>query len=144
MGWVEDAVVRQAGIPGGGGGSNMGMIIPAAIGAASSLGGAALGGKGAKQAAKLQMQSQDKALGFAREQEMARRQDWQQAMAAYNANRNALLQRYGISVPQMPQLGGNMASQAPLMGSGQAAYAGWNQRLDPRLRGGTIRDMLQG
>ena len=114
----------------------MGMIIPAAIGAASSLGGAALGGKGAKQAAQMQMQSQDKALGFAREQEMARRADWQQAMAAYNANRNALLARYGMSVPNVPMTGGNMAQPGPAPMAQPGGY--------PRYpgMGGSLRDIL--
>lgn len=126
----------MASAPPGAGSSNMGMIIPAAISAGASLGGAALGGKGQKKAAQMQMQSQDKALGFAREQEMRRRQDWQQALMAYNQNRNALLQRYGISIPTQAPMGG-----APVQPMGQAPQFG--QPGGGYLRGGTLRDILQ-
>lgn len=124
--------------------------ISLGIGAVGQLGGAALGGKAQKNAAKLQMQSQDKALGFAREQEMRRRQDWQQAMAAMDARRNYLLQRYGVNLPSFPTqapMGG--APMAPAQPMGVQA-PGMNPALQAKLqgggylRGGTLRDILQG
>jgi hypothetical protein len=75
------------------------------IGGATELAGAALGGKAAKSAAKTQAQTTDKTLLFAREQEAAKKLQYEAAMKAYQAKweawqgqRQALLQRYGVDI----------------------------------------------
>ena len=79
--------------------------LSAGIGAAGNLAGAALGGKAAKSAAKTQAQTTDKTLQFAREQEAAKKLQYEAAMKAYQqkweawqAQRTALLQRYGVDI----------------------------------------------
>jgi hypothetical protein len=76
--------------------------VTAGIETAGSLGGAALGGKAAKQAAKYQMQATDKALNFQREQEAARKANYEKAYAMWLNSRNQLLQRYGLPTQGMP------------------------------------------
>ena len=73
---------------------------PAAIQAGGQLAGAAVGGKGAKAAAQIQARSNAEALAFTREQDAKGRADWDKAMQAWEANRNALLQRLGVDIPQ--------------------------------------------
>lgn len=81
------------------------IIGSALVGGASELAGAALGGKAAKSAAKTQAQTTDKTLQFAREQEAAKKLQYEAAMKAYQqkweawqAQRTALLQRYGVDI----------------------------------------------
>jgi hypothetical protein len=104
----------------------MGMIIPAAIGAGAQLGGAVLGGKAAKSAAKTQAQTTDKTLAFAREQEAAKKAAYDQSMKAYEAKwnawqgqRQALLQRYGVDIapPTMPGAGAAPGGATPSTGA---------------------------
>lgn len=104
-------------------GGNVAVAIPAGIAAVGTLGGAALGGKAAKEAAKIQLQGTREALAFQREQETARRAEYDKAMGQYeakwgawNASRNALLQRYGIDVgpaPAPPASAPTVAKQPP-------------------------------
>lgn len=70
----------------------------AAIGALGSLGGAAIGARSEGQARKEQSRANREALQYQREKDAMSRQQWQQAMAAYEANRNALLRRYGMDI----------------------------------------------
>jgi hypothetical protein len=82
--------------------------IPAAIGGAASLGGAAMGGKGAKAAAQSQERSSAAALDFAKEQERTRQANFQRAYDIWDRSRQALLDKYGIVLPagSAPQPGG--------------------------------------
>ena len=93
----------------------MGMIIPAAISGAASLGGAAMGGKAANKAAKLQSQSTDKALAFSREQEAARKANYDKAYNMWLSSRNQLLERYGLPTQGMPAMAGpQMTGGSPI------------------------------
>lgn len=92
--------------------------LSAGITAAGDLAGAALGGKAAKSAAKTQAQTTDKTLAFAREQEAAKKLQYAEAMKAYQAKweawqgqRQALLQRYGVDIA--PPARPDAATMAP-------------------------------
>lgn len=69
------------------------VIVPAAIAGAATLGGAAMGGKGAKAAARAQQQSQAAALQFAMQQEATRKSEYDRAEAARAAAWQAEEQR---------------------------------------------------
>lgn len=79
-----------------------GALAAPIIGAVGSLGGALIGSRQAGKAQQSQERANAAALQYQREQDTMNRSDWAKAMEAYQANRNALLQRYGISVPQAP------------------------------------------
>ena len=101
----------MASAPPSAGSSSMGMIIPAAISGAASLGGAAMGGKAANKAAKLQSQSTDKALAFQREQEASRKANYDKAYNMWLTSRNQLLERYGLpTMGEAPMAGPQMTS----------------------------------
>ena len=90
-------------------------MIPALIGAGASLGGAAMGGKAANKAAKLQSQSTDKALAFSREQEAARKANYDKAYNMWLSSRNQLLERYGLPTQGMPAMAGpQMTGGSPI------------------------------
>ena len=90
-------------------------MIPAIIGGATALGGAALGGKAANKAAKAQAASTDKALAFSREQEAARKANYDKAYSMWLSSRNQLLERYGLPTQGMPQMGGpQMTGGSPI------------------------------
>ena len=91
-------------------------MIPAIIGGATALGGAALGGKAANKAAKAQAASTDKALAFSREQEAARKANYDKAYSMWLSSRNQLLQRYGLpTMGEAPMAGPQMTSSgAPI------------------------------
>jgi hypothetical protein len=98
----------------------MAVAIPAAIGALGSLGGAALGGKAAQNAAKIQAQTAANALDYQKGLEATRKAEYDKAMTAYQAkydawnnNRNALLQRYGIDIPSAPPAAVGPGGPAP-------------------------------
>lgn len=74
------------------------VAAPAIASLAGTVGGAIMGSRSANKATKAQSDANTQALQFQREQEAARRQDYQRAMQAYEVNRNALLKRYGIDV----------------------------------------------
>jgi hypothetical protein len=68
-----------------------------------------LGGKAADKAAKTQLQANRETIAYQREQEAARRGDFEKANTAYqakweawNANRMALLNRYGVDIGSTP------------------------------------------
>ena len=56
-------------------------VVPAAISGATTLAGAAIGGKGNKRAAESQERSNSEAIALARENEARRRQEYDQAQA---------------------------------------------------------------
>jgi len=69
------------------------------IGGVASLGGALLGNRAQKKATEASTQANREALAYQKEQEAARRAQWNQAMQIWDQNRRALLQRYGVEVP---------------------------------------------
>ena len=75
------------------------MAAAAGISAAATIGGSAMEGKAAKDAARIQAQSYDKALAFQRQQEEQRKAVYDQKMVEYTNMRNTLAQRYGITLP---------------------------------------------
>jgi multidrug efflux pump subunit AcrA (membrane-fusion protein) len=89
------------------------VVAAAAIGGAASLAGGALASRSANKASQLQAQGQDKALAFEREQEAARKAEYDQAKAqyqqqmdAYQQARVAALRHYGVDVPDYTPAGG--------------------------------------
>ena len=114
-------------------------MIPALIGAGASLGGAALGGKAANKAAKLQSQSTDKALAFSREQEAARKANYDKAYSMWLSSRNQLLQRYGLpTMGEAPMAGPQMTSSgAPI----QSASVGLPAR--PAMNATNLGELIQ-
>ena len=96
-------------------------IVPAIIGGATQLGGALLGAHGASNAAKAQERAGQRAMDYqrSRDAEMQRRYDAQQAdyqrrLAAYEANKRAVLERFGVKYPEA-------AAGAPAGAPGPAA-----------------------
>ena len=96
------------------------VAIPAAIQAASSVGSAVAGGKGAKDAAKIQQQSYREGLAFERDKEATRRAQYAQAFQMWYASQQALRERYGL--PALPPMEAFPAS-------GGAAPAGAEPRM---------------
>lgn len=81
------------------------IIGSALIGGGAQLASGIMGGKGAEKAAKIQAQSQQAALNFAREQEAEQKRRYEQGYGQFNqqtadwyAARNALLNRYGVDI----------------------------------------------
>ena len=81
--WVAEAVrqemSRGGAAPPSSGSGNMAAV--AGIGAAATIGGSAMQGKAAKDAARIQAQSYDKALAFQRQQEEQRKAVYDQKMS---------------------------------------------------------------
>lgn len=81
------------------------VAIAAGIAGAFALGGAALQSRSQGKATDAQSKATAEALAFQKQQEATRRQEYDKAMTQYeakwgawNASRNALLQRYGIDI----------------------------------------------
>jgi hypothetical protein len=74
----------------------MGFLAPA-IGAAGSIGGAVLGGKAQNKATEAQAKSNAAALDFSKQQEAARRAEYDKAFGIWSQGRDQLLSRYGLS-----------------------------------------------
>jgi len=66
------------------------------IGAAGQLGGALIQSNAANNAAQTQLQGTEQGIQFAKEQEAARQQRWNDATNAWAANRAAALSYYGL------------------------------------------------
>jgi len=128
------------------------VVVPALITAAGAAGGAYLQSRASNKATDASSRANAEALAYTKEQETARRADYAQAQEAYqrqweawNAQRMALLQRYGVDVSgmQAPQTQLTMPPNAQsLMGGG---------RIDPRTAnavgaaaqgGQTVADIL--
>ena len=75
------------------------MPVPAIIGGIASVGGALIGAHSASEAQKAQQQANQEALDFARQQEAARQQRWQQSTQAWEAGRKLLAQHLGLNLP---------------------------------------------
>lgn len=97
-------------------------IAAAGIGAAGSLLGGVLQSRSANKATDAQMEANRQALQYQKQQEAMRRQDWMRAMQAYQAGRQALLQRYGLgglNIPSVtPEGGGGLPGGAVPRGAG--------------------------
>lgn len=93
------------------------IVGGAIVSGVGSIAGGALSGKAAKEAAKMQLQSNREALAFSREQEATRKANYDRAYAIWDASRQELMRRYGITMPasSAPTL---TASGAPSGGSG--------------------------
>ena len=109
---------------GGGGGSGtegpstLATLAPSLISAGGSLAGALIGSKQSGKATDASLAATREALAYQKEKDAQSRADFAKAMMAYEANRNALLQRYGISIPDYgaaPQVssGGQMSLSMP-------------------------------
>lgn len=121
--------------------------LPAAIGAVGSLGGAIVGSRSQNKATKASQDANMAALQYQRERDTLGRQDWEKAMRAYEANRNALLRRYGVDVPASAYgapLGQPMGAQPrqPMYGGAQG-FQPQMQRSPLRGVRGNIGDMLR-
>lgn len=95
-------------------------IIPAAIAGGSAVVGGILGNRAQNKATEAQQRASDAALAYQREQAQ-REEAWKQrAYDQWLAGRQALLQRFGISLPQAqaPAAGGPMGppSMSPMGG----------------------------
>ena len=115
------------------------FLIPAAASLAGSAISAISGGK----ATKAQTKANDQALAYQRQQDTMSRADWNKAMQAWEANRNQLLQRYGIPIQQaqaQPQRVAQVPGQPMPSGPGQPAPAQYEQ-----LRGvpGNLEDLMR-
>jgi len=120
-------------------------IIAAGIGAIGALGGGALAARSANKSASTQAASSDKALAFAREQEAAKKAQYAEAMKAYQAKweawqaqRTALLQRYGVDIapPTHPAAGGAPGAAPGGPTSVPAPSGGYTGRGGPQVASG--------
>lgn len=161
MGWVEDAamrdpLVRSVSVGKGSGGSMGFDPISTGLNVVGSLGGAALGGKAAKEAAKIQAKSAADALAFTREQEQAAQGRYGQSKAQYDqqvadwyAARNALLGRYGVDISLgkggMPPMGAAPPAQTPGAVPRGSTNMGALSRMMPglqaKLQGATLGEI---
>jgi hypothetical protein len=121
MGWAK----ALSGIP----------IVGDILNVGGQLGGAAIQARQANKAAEMQLQGNREALAFQREQEAARKAQFDRAYAMWNAGRNALLQRYGIDIAPEGMTGGNMAEPGPAPTTMESMGGGPNE-LAMRFRGG--------
>lgn len=99
------------------------IVGGAIVSGVGSIAGGALSGKAAKEAAKMQLQSNREALAFSREQEATRKANYDRAYGIWDASRQELMRRYGIALP---------ASTAPTMAAPGAAQ--------PTLTRDAVRD----
>lgn len=95
----------MASAPASAGGAGAGTWAGPAIQAGGQIAGAVVGGKGAKAAAETQLQGTREALAFQQRQENDRKAAfnksvarYEQQVAAWNANRSVLAERYGIDI----------------------------------------------
>lgn len=126
------------------------VVIAAGIGAAGALGGAALASRASNKATDASSKANAEALSYTKEQETARRADYDKANQAYqrqwetwNAQRMALLQRYGVDVSGMQASPMQSPSAAPsLMGGGQVDPRTANAIGAAAQSGQTVADIL--
>ena len=118
--------------------------ISAGIGAAGSLGGGIMGSKAQNKATEAQAKSNAAALDFQKQQEAARRAEYDKAYGMWNASRQALMSRYGLDVPGASA---EPAASAPMTGApaGMAAHPMPQvgaYGLPQQQGGGTVADLL--
>lgn len=109
--------------------------LPAVVGAGAAIYGAKKQADASKEAVKAQTASSDEALRYAKEQEALRRADYERAYAEWQAGRNALLNRYGVSVPSVPRAAPPSSAPGAVPRTGEAPAAGgpFNLRANPNL-----------
>lgn len=98
-------------------------LLPSIITGVGSIAGAALGSRAANKATSAQSQANTQALDYAKQQEQQRRADYERALSEWESGRNALLQRYGVSVPALstprpPMMATGTPAAAPATGGG--------------------------
>jgi hypothetical protein len=129
------------------------LIGSALIGGGAQLASGVMGGKAADKAAKTQLQGNREALAYQRESEAGRRADYEKANAAYQAkwdawnnNRMALLNRYGVDIGSSPAparpAGPSMAQPAQAPG-GRLVQAQQQVGGMPQT-GQTLGDLMRG
>jgi FtsZ-binding cell division protein ZapB len=108
-------------------------IIGPAIGAVGSLAGGIIGNKAQKNATNASLQAQREALAYEKEKDAQRKAEYDKAVEVYKqqqdawqANRRAILGRYGVHLPdQAPggMVGGGMTTPPPRVTLGSIAGA---------------------
>jgi len=98
-------------------------LLAAGVGAVGSIAGGVIGSRGQNKATEASARANDAALQFEREKEATRRADYEKAMGeyqkafgAYQTRKDALLKRYGFSIPDSefaPPAGGMPPGGAP-------------------------------
>ena len=128
--------------------------LPYAIGAAGTVAGAVIAKKSADKATKASATANAEALAYTKEQETGRRAEYEKATQAYqrqweawNGQRMALLQRYGVDVsgmqaPPMPGSQPQGSGRPSLMGDGRTDPRSANIYGTAALQGQTVADIL--
>jgi hypothetical protein len=133
------------------------VVVAAGIAAAGSVAAGAMGSRASNKATTASAKANSDALAFQREQEAGRRAEFDKAQGRYeqqwnawNANRNALLQRYGVDIgsPQMGQPA--QPGTAPQTGAAPQAVpqrapmpaAGVPARPETAVLGQTLGDLM--
>jgi len=137
---------------GAGGGSN--TWIGPAIGAAGSVAGAYLASRGQNKATDATSKATAEALAYQMEKDAYSQKQYEAALAQYHAERQALLNRYGISIPQtatslsgsMPASGAAPNSLAMPVSNSPGNYVRGGQPLavDDTITGQTVDDQQGG
>jgi hypothetical protein len=109
-------------------------VLLAAIPAAAAIGGAVVQSRAANKATKASTAANTEALNFTKSQAEAASADYARRYAAWEAERQALFQRYGINIPASAPAGPGAGvpgpqPQGPAMGNSL-------------MRGATIADIL--
>lgn len=126
------------------------LVVAAGITAAGALAGGALASRASNKATSASSKANAEALAYTKEQEAARRADFAQAQQAYqrqweawNAQRMALLGRYGVDVSGMQAPPMQTPTAAPsLMGSPQTGPRMANAIGAAAQGGQTVADIL--
>ena len=133
-------------------------VAAAGITAGAGLLGAGLSYKSSKSAQKSQEKATDQALAYTKEQDAARRKDyegdyevWRQQMAAWDASRRQLLGNLGFDTSGIPQVNIPSKMAPPMMGGGavprgmEGAPGGIspNQLAAAAQGGATVADVLE-
>jgi hypothetical protein len=130
------------------------IVAPAAIGAAGQLGGALLGSRSAGKAADQQMRANREALAWEKQRYGAALNPYNRDRQLWEQGRNALLSRYGISIPgygtyspvQMPGTPQVLRSQQAQQATQQQVSPGtmdWLRRETGMPADGSLGAMLR-
>lgn len=137
----------------------MGKFAGDIIGGVGTLGGAALQARAQNKATEASERATREALAFSKERLAGGDADYARKLAAWEAGRNALMERYGIDIappapmsPGMPVRGGSPMDQAVPRGPGgpqpaanvmSAPGVGASPMAAQPRQGMTIADMIQ-
>jgi hypothetical protein len=100
------------------------LLLGAGLGAAGKIGGAALASRGQGKATEAGLEANREALQFSREQAARAEDAYRARWDAWNAGRNALLERYGIDIAPPDMGGGALGEAAAVPGLGPTTAAG--------------------